>query len=51
MCARSLIHAHAREARLWRSEIPAYAGMTWVGAGMTWEGAGMAGVRVGMTGV
>ena len=22
-------------------QIPAYAGMTWVGAGMTWTGAGM----------
>ena len=35
VCARSLIHAHAREARLWRSEIPACAGMTWVSTGMT----------------
>ena len=35
VCVRSLIHAHAREARLWRSEIPACAGMTWVSTGMT----------------
>ena len=29
--------------------IPAYAGMTWVGAGMAWVGAGMTWVGAGMT--
>ena len=44
-----LIH-HSRFARqtfvCW---IPAFAGMTWVGAGMTWVGAWMTGVGAGMT--
>ena len=29
-----------------RGRIPAFAGMTWVGAGMTWEGSGMTWVDV-----
>ena len=32
-----------------RREIPAFAGMTWVGAGMAWEGVGMTLECVGMT--
>ena len=32
-----------------REGVPAYAGMTWVGAGMTWVGVGMTWVGAGMT--